>query len=246
MGCSCMKLKRRVYEDAATLSSQTHFTVKEVKALLELFNNLSSSLKDDGFISKEEFQIGLFRNSKTQSFFADRMFKLFDSTNDGVIEFGEFVRALSIFHPVASLEEKADCMKNTLISSKNHRIMNILLTLFQFLLAQSHVAVLFRLYDVRQAGFIEHQGVKKMIMALLQESGLTLPEDIIQDMINKTFEEADSNDDGKIDAEEWKNFVCRNPPLLKNMTIPYLMDLTAAFPSFSTKLDTDDEGNDTF
>ncbi|VFQ67958.1 unnamed protein product [Cuscuta campestris] len=214
MGCSCMKLKRRVYEDAATLSSQTHFTVKEVKALLELFNNLSSSLKDDGFISKEEFQIGLFRNSKTQSFFADRMFKLFDSTNDGVIEFGEFVRALSIFHPVASLEEKAD--------------------------------FLFRLYDVRQAGFIEHQGVKKMIMALLQESGLTLPEDIIQDMINKTFEEADRNDDGKIDAEEWKNFVCRNPPLLKNMTIPYLMDLTAAFPSFSTKLDTDDEGNDTF
>lgn len=40
------------------------------------------------------------------------MFMVFDSKNDGVIEFGEFVRALSVFHPDASPEEKADC-KNT-------------------------------------------------------------------------------------------------------------------------------------
>lgn len=34
------------------------------------------------------------------------MFKLFDSNNDGLIDFGEFIRTLSIFHPDASQAEK--------------------------------------------------------------------------------------------------------------------------------------------
>ncbi|XP_059664141.1 calcineurin B-like protein 4 [Cornus florida] len=80
--------------------------VTEVKALHELFRKLSSSLVDDGFISKEEFQLGLFRNNKKQSLFADRTFNLFDSKKDGLIEFGEFVRCLSILHPDAPHEEK--------------------------------------------------------------------------------------------------------------------------------------------
>ncbi|XP_031095974.1 calcineurin B-like protein 1 isoform X3 [Ipomoea triloba] len=207
MGCFVFKAKRQVYEDEANLAAETHFTVKEVKALFQLFRKLSSCIIDDGFISKEEFQIGLFRNSRKQSFFTDRMFKLFDSKNDGLIEFGEFIRALSVFHPDASLEEKAD--------------------------------FLFKLYDVCHVGFIEHGGVKEMVMALLNESELTLPDHIIEAIINKTFKEADCNGDGKIDAEEWKDFVSTNPSLLKNMTIPYLKDITAAFPSFVMKPDMD-------
>lgn len=63
----------------------------------------------------------------------------------------------------------------------------------------------FKLYDLRQTGFIERE---------------------------ETFVDADADRDGKINKKDWKDFAIRHPSLLKNMTLPYLKDVTAAFPSF--------------
>ncbi|KAG8070565.1 hypothetical protein GUJ93_ZPchr0006g40892 [Zizania palustris] len=204
MGCASSKQFKRGaaagHEDPAILAKETTFSVSEVEVLYELFKKISHSIFKDGLIHKEEFQLALFRNSNKKNLFADRIFDLFDLKRNGVIDFGEFVRSLDIFHPETPLADK--------------------------------IAFAFRLYDLRGTGFIEREELYEMVVAILNESDLLLSDDAVEQIVDQTFKQADLNSDGKIDPDEWKAFARKNPGLLKNMTLPYLKDITMAFPNF--------------
>ena len=62
-----------------------------------------------GASTKTEFALALFKAQQRSNLFTDRVFVVFDTKKNDVIDFGEFVRALSVFHPKAPLVEKADC-----------------------------------------------------------------------------------------------------------------------------------------
>ncbi|KAJ6868064.1 calcineurin B-like protein 4 isoform X1 [Populus alba x Populus x berolinensis] len=181
-----------------------NITVSEVEALYELFKKLSSSVIDDGLIHKEELQLALFRNKNKRNLFADRIFDLFDVKRNGVIEFGEFVRSLGVFHPYAPVEDKI------------------------------HYYMIYG----KLVSLNEKRRLKEMVMALLHESDLLLSDDFVETIVDTTFRDADLKGDGKIDPDEWKEFVSKNPSLIKNMTLPHLKQVKVCFVGFLCADDT--------
>ncbi|KAJ6394194.1 hypothetical protein OIU77_023422 [Salix suchowensis] len=236
MGCFSSKVARQFpgHEDPVALASQTAFSVSEVEALFELYKSISSSVIDDGLISKL-----LTDSSSMLDFKADH-----DGAHIDDSDLDDFWQQIS-------------CEEFQLALFKNRKKENLFADRIFDMFDVKHKGVIdfndfvrslnvfhpnasqevkidfsFKLYDLDNTGFIERQEVKQMLIALLCESEMKLADETVEIILDKTFLDADGDRDGKIDKSEWETFVCRNPSLLKIMTLPYLRDISTTFPSF--------------
>jgi len=86
--------EREMGESPSSISQPLHF-----------FCSLSHQ---DGLIHKDELSTALFGAPAGGSLLTDRIFTAFDPAANDVIDFPEFVRGLSAFHPAAPPDAKAD------------------------------------------------------------------------------------------------------------------------------------------
>ncbi|CAI0468666.1 unnamed protein product [Linum tenue] len=192
-------------------------TVNEVESLYELYKKLSSSIVQDGHIQKF-FCI-------TWALQEEFQYALFRNTSKQNLFFDRVFDMFDVNRDGhIEFEEFVDSL--SVFHPKTPNAVKI--------------KSAFKLYDLRHTGYIEREELKDMVLALLKESDLALSDDVVEQIVNKTFNEADSKSDGKIDQEEWENYVEKNPSLLKNMTLPYLMDITLSFPSFVMRTEADE------
>ncbi|XP_054796465.1 calcineurin B-like protein 10 isoform X2 [Prosopis cineraria] len=237
----CFSFRRRVQKyrfrdkDLAQLAGETRFAVNEVEALSELFKKLSSSIVDDGLIQKEELQLAIFHTPQGENLFLDRMLEICQTT---LVMHYQHLYPLGHLYAAILAATKRNNQVFDLFDEKRDGVIEFeefvhALNVFHpYAPVEEKIDFAFRLYNIRQTGYIEREEVKQMVMAILMESDTNLPHEFVEAIVNKTFADADKDNDGRISKEEWTDFVSQNPSLLKNMTLPYLKDVTTLFPSF--------------
>ncbi|XP_038877965.1 calcineurin B-like protein 7 isoform X3 [Benincasa hispida] len=170
----------------------------------------------------------------------ESLHKLFQKLSDSVIKDGQIHKEelrLAIFKNVNERNLFLDRIFYLFDANKNGRIgfgefVRTLSVFHPNTPKAVKIAHAFKLYDLRHTGFIEREELREMVLALLSESDLVLPDDVVEMIVDKTFTEADAKGDGKIDEDEWKAYVAQNPSLLKHMTLPYLMYVSSLSSSY--------------
>jgi len=188
-------------ETVKILQEQTNFNNVEVGRLYDIFLSLSSGGKEP--LSKETFRIGLGKleacglKNLDDSPFVDRLFHLLDTNNDGTVDLHEFVSGLSLLCK-GTVEEKLELS--------------------------------FKAYDLDGNGYIEKEELASMFKSAWmagfralsaahgnQELSFEDLNEFSEEMANlfaaNAFDTLDTNGDGQLSFEEFKEFALAEPKI---------------------------------
>ena len=187
------------------LADQTHFRPGQIRVLRDVFSKVSRSHDGDGVIDADEFQLALFGREAS----------------------GGTTRDLFSDRIFACFDSARDGRLTFEEFVKGLSVFHPQAT------RDEKTEFAFRVYDLRGTGAIEREDVREMLEAVLRQSkAMTLTKEMMEAVLNKTFEDCDLTKDGVISMKEFKTLVEKNEKIIANMTMPSLERLTKVYPDF--------------
>ena len=187
------------------LADQTHFRPGQIRVLRDVFSKVSRSHDADGAIDADEFQLALFGREVN----------------------GGKTRDLFSERIFACFDSARDGQLTFEEFVKGLSVFHPQAT------RNEKTEFAFRVYDLRGTGAIEREDVREMLEAVLRQSkAMTLTKEMMEAVLNKTFEDCDLTNDGVISMKEFKTLVEKNEKIIANMTMPSLERLTKVYPDF--------------
>ena len=188
----------------------THFSAEEVRTLSIHFDQIKASRQADGSIERSEFQAALGFTMK-ESLYVDRIIQLFDSNCDSYISFEEFVSSVSVLSSKGTMDEKLKC--TWAIFPLCDACLKMLL-----MFVCAWLAVSFDVLDLDRDGKLAKDELLTMLEACIQENSIDIPKSFLTHIIDKTFEDVDTDKDGVISLDEYKALADSNPGMLSHIT----------------------------
>ena len=194
-----LKLRRSELEE---FSKQSLLLPSIVEKLYSHFYRISRSKTEDGVIDLSEFLLSLKKREK--SLISERIFSMFDTNHDGVINFREFILGISVF---------SDCQD--IMVKENIRMGAIRIN--------DKIEYSMRITDINRKNRIYVKDIENILVSIIEEKNFfKLSRKQIKKIVKNTFktEKVFEDEIGKYwDFQSYSKMVMKNPQIFKWLAV---------------------------
>jgi Ca2+-binding EF-hand superfamily protein len=138
----------------------------------------------------------------------DRLFRVFDKNDDDAISFSEFIACVTKLSTKASEQDKLRCEYTTQTADHVELFRNSVV-----------FTVSFDIYDFDGDDFIGTSDLTSLLAAGLREHGVVINRTALDEVVNRTMEQAKPATAGFITFDEYVAVVSTHPQIIAHMTL---------------------------